>query len=344
MANPQAMFQHPVIAIQTGVEQFSFKSKLITLRLEPGDFDIIRTKIDSGVSKFTNFTNATIDQFDLADDTEIKSYQEDGKREILYSALAPDFLRKYEADLIYEDSYDKLMKFINETIGTQSTTCRSKIAEEKMANLTRDSAADEKFSRFLTRLERLAQLVSSEKIIQEFLVNKYFHSAISPSLRSFLREREKSTETPIKIAEFLDNLGKHKKVVDLNSLESSRTNKKIKELDEKIDAKFSVLHTEIKEILRNQQSQYTTSQVAEVHAVKNLKSQGQTFFDSRNETSSFHWELNRYGRPYRCRKCGLRGHRDQNCKGTDLTCRICKVVGHISTACPKREQVQMSKN
>ena len=81
MANPQAMFQHPVIAIKNGIQQFSFNSKLITLRLEPGDFDIIKTKINSEVNKFTNFTNATIDQFDLGQDAEIKGYQEDGKRE-----------------------------------------------------------------------------------------------------------------------------------------------------------------------------------------------------------------------------------------------------------------------
>ena len=28
------------------------------------------------------------------------------------------------------------------------------------------------------------------------------------------------------------------------------------------------------------------------------------------------WELNKYGKPFRCRKCGLLGHKDQNCKGT----------------------------
>ena len=50
------------------------------------------------------------------------------------------------------------------------------------------------------------------------------------------------------------------------------------------------------------------------------------------------WELNKYGKPFRCRKCGLLGHKDQNCKGTHLTCNKCQQVGHIAPAC------QMSKN
>ena len=341
MANPQAMFQHPVIAIKSGIQQFSFNSKLITLRLEPGDFDIIKTKIKSEVNKFTNFTNATIDQFDLGGDAEIKSYQEDGKREILFSALAPDFLAKYQADLIYEDTFEKLFEFICDTVGTQSTTSRSKIAEEKMANLTRDSDSGEKFSRFLTRLERLANLVSEEKTIQNFLVNKYFQKAISPSIRSFLREREKNAETPQKIADFLDKLGKNKKTVDLNSLENTGMRNEIKELNEKFDQ----FQSEIKEILRIQQSQNNPSKVAEVHVVRQLKPQAKkNVQESKAETFPPHWELNRYGKPYRCRKCGCRGHRDENCRGTDLTCRICQVIGHIAPACPKRGSNNISKN
>ena len=44
MTTPQAMFQHPVIAIQAGVQNFSLKTKPVTLKLAPGEFDKIKEK------------------------------------------------------------------------------------------------------------------------------------------------------------------------------------------------------------------------------------------------------------------------------------------------------------
>lgn len=53
-----------------------------------------------------------------------------------------------------------------------------------------------------------------------------------------------------------------------------------------------------------------------------------------------HWELNRYGAPYSCRRCGVKGHRDFNCNGTDKTCDECRQTGHIKRACPQRRTTQ----
>ena len=151
----QAMFQHPVIAIQTGIANFSLKTKPISLNLEPDEFERIKEKITQEVEKFKIFTDATIEQFDLKTDADILKYQEEGKREILLSSLAPEFVKKYQSQIIYEDTFSKLSAFITDIIGSQSAKSRRKAAEEKMRKITRDSAADEKFSRFLIRLKRL---------------------------------------------------------------------------------------------------------------------------------------------------------------------------------------------
>ena len=351
----QAMFQHPVIAIQTGIANFSLKSKPITLKLEPGEFEIIKTKINQEVEKFKIFTDATIEQFDLKTDADILKYQEEGKREILMSALAPEFIQKYRSDMIYEDTFQKLSTFVTEIIGSQSASSKSKAAEEKMGKITRDSATDEKFSRFLTRLKRLAEIVTDKTDVQSYLIGKHFNKALTPNLKIFLREKEKSSETPAKIAEFLDNLGKHKLTVDLNSLESSSTREEIHQLHDKIDS----LQNEMRALLRFQQSKTFEAETADLYALKtkaqsrhiNTPRKSVTFSQRQparptyqnNETFPPHWELNRYGRPFRCRKCGLRGHRDQNCTGTDFTCRICHKVGHIQAACPERK-IQENQN
>lgn len=351
----QAMFQHPVIAIQSGITNFSFKSKPISLHLEPGEFERIKEKINQQVEKFKIFTDATIEQFDLKDDADILKYQEEGKREILISALSPEFLKKHQSEIMYEDTFQKLNTFVTEVIGSQSAKSKSKAAREKMSKITRDSAADEKFSRFLIRLKRLAEIVTDNKDVQKFLCSQYFDEALTPNLKIFIKEKEKSSDTPEKIAEFLDNMGKHKRNVDLNSLEINSSEERINELHEKFDS----LQNEMRALLRYQQSKNYEADTAELFALKakpqrrqiqpaqktaNFKRIQPIRSNLANETFPPQWELNRYGRPFRCRKCGLRGHRDQNCTGTDFVCRICHTVGHIQAACPERNQEMTQKN
>ena len=359
MTTPQAMFHHPVIAIQTGVQNFSLKSKPISLKLQPGRFEKIKEKIIQEIEKFTTFTDATIQQFELTTDADILKYQEEGKRDIFMSALAPDFVTKYSNDIIYEDTYDKLSNFVTDVIGSQSAAAKSKEAEEKMSALTRDSDADEKFTRFLIRLERLAEIITDKADFQQYLVSKHFRRALTPSLKSLLKEREKGSETPLMIAKFLDGLGKNKRTVDLNQIEASATRDDFQQLHEELVS----FKNEMREALRFHSTRYNEIDSAELNAIKTkptanrqrpVHRQNDNFRpndkfhqnDNFRQNNNFppHWEINRYGRPFRCRKCGLRGHRDENCRGTTLICRICEEPGHIQPACPQRAQSGPPKN
>ena len=60
---------------------------------------------------------------------------------------------------------------------------------------------DEKFSSFLIRLQRLAEIVTDNTDVQKFLVNQYFDEALSPTLKAFLREREK-IQKHLKISQY----------------------------------------------------------------------------------------------------------------------------------------------
>ena len=347
-----AMYQHPVIAIQTAVQNFSLRTKPISLKLKPGEYEKIQERIGQEVAKFTSFTDATIKEFDLQANAEILKFQNDGKREILMSALAQDFLEKYQSDLHFEDTYDKLKIFVSEIIGSQSAAAKRKAAQDQLRSITRDVSSEEKFSRFHTRLERLAKMVTDEPAVQKFLIEDHFRTSLSPSLKTFLHERGKSSEEPVKIAEFLDKMEKFKRTVDLNSIEASETKKEILALNEKFDKlineKFDKLQHELHEFLKFQKAKDFDFQAIEVNALtkpKNYRIAPENRPSTeRNESFPPYWELNRYGRPVRCRKCGVRGHRDVNCKGTTLTCRICQKVGHIQPACPKNPNKLSSKN
>ena len=339
-----AMFQHPVIAIQTAVQNFSLRTKPITLKLKSGEYEKISEKITQEVKKYTSFIDATIQEFGLEADQTIKKFQEDGKRDILLSALAPDFIEKYQSEIYYEDSFEKLKNFLSEIIGTQSAKSRSKAAKDEMSKITRDSASEEKFLRFLTRLSRLANIVTDDQSVQKFLLAEHFERSLSPALKTFLHEQGKASEEPESIAKFLDKMNKYKRTVDLHSVELTETKEEIHAFMQK---KFDELQTEMRKILALQENanlQYS----AEINAINKKTTPNQNSKDRHfNDYETFppEWELNRFGRPFRCRKCGVRGHRDFDCKGTTLSCYLCKKVGHIQPACPKNQRsIAISKN
>ena len=339
-----AVFQHPVIAIQTAVQNFSLKTKPITLKLRPGEYEKISERLTQEVQKYSSFTDATIKEFGLEADKTIQKFQADGKRDILLSALAPDFIEKYQSEIYYEDSFEKLKNFVIEVIGSQSAKSRSKAAQDEMTKLTRDSASEEKFLRFFTRLSRLAKIVTDDHGVQKFLLAEHFERSLSPALKTFLHEQGKAGEDPESIAKFLDKMNKFKRTVDLHSVELTETKEEIHNF---MQEKFDQLQAEMRKILdfqRNANLQYS----ADINALaKKANSNSNSKERSRNDYETFppEWELNRFGKPFRCRKCGVRGHRDFNCKGTTLTCFLCKEVGHIQPACPKNPRsIPVSKN
>lgn len=336
------MFQHPIVAIQSGAINFSLKTKPINLKLLPSEFETVKKNVENAVEKFTNYTNATMKEFNLQSDADILKYQSEGKRDILIAALATDFLQKYASDLHYEDTYGKLLQFITDVFGSQSAAAKSKAAEEKMSTITRDSSTDEKFSRFLTRLERLAKIVTDEPKIQSFLVDRHFQKSLSPKIRNFLKEQKKTSSSSEDIAKFLDDMDKHKQSIDIHSLETNQTRDEIHALSDKFDR----LQAEMREILKFNLSQQSADAV-EVNAISNKKTNkpNQKPFMSQNghRPMRSNWEYDRWGKPVQCKKCGLRGHRTEMCRGCRLECRNCHEIGHISPVCPKNER-NTSKN
>ena len=59
--------------------------------------------------------------------------------------------------------------------------------------------------------------------------------------------------------------------------------------------------------------------------------------NNQNRASSYppHWEINRYGKPFRCQKCGILGHRTESCRGNaQITCHACNQTGRLKFVCP----------
>ena len=85
-------------------------------------------------------------------------------------------------------------------------------------------------------------------------------------------------------------------------------------------------------------------------AKQNLPRQNQPYGQNREMTNQLsrvndsdypaHWEINKYGKPFRCRKCGIIGHRTESCRGnSQVSCHNCGKIGHMKFVCQ-----ELSKN
>ena len=55
------------------------------------------------------------------------------------------------------------------------------------------------------------------------------------------------------------------------------------------------------------------------------------------------WELNKFGVPIICDKCGWKGHKTKDCWGL-IRCVNCNERGHAITICPKLTTTTKPKN
>ena len=362
---------HPIAAITQAETSFSYGTiKPIKMGISPSEFDYILKDLERKLSRYNGLVKASADAYSLTDDVEIMKMQDEGRIEIIKSAFDKEFLEEYREDIDYNKTAADLLEFIKELIGIESTEKIAERAENKLYGSTRKIATEEKFSRFLTRLNQIAKKIGDNEEINKHLVNRVFTKNLSPEIKSYLRDHDKEGKTAKEIADFLDKKEKFKKQASLNAIGISDASiQRLDRLEKTIENSFlqftTLLQNKAKETdetnydLRqaNENLKLDVNRLAAQLNTHNLKNNEQTRpthhasnrFNNRDPTKlpsnqqqigvnqyPVEWELNRYGAPYRCKRCGIRGHRDFNCKGTDKSCDECGQTGHIKPACPKR--------
>ena len=165
------------------------------------------------------------------------------------------------------------------------------------------------------------------------------------NLRQYLCDHDELDSEPLDQAKFLDKKRKNKKQIQINEIGAAQNSAFQKELMEQMANQNQVLTALTEKItqLTTQNNQLTNQNAKFEAEINKLKTTPKSVSSEAQRSQKQieprpEWELNKYGKPFRCRKCGLLGHKDQNCKGTNLTCNKCHQVGHIAPAC------QMSKN
>ena len=356
----------PAAAIEQAKNAYKFHTKIITQRSKPVDFVYAKESIEENLKRFAFLADQAIKKTDGDSKVSAEACKAYAERDIILSSLSEEFLTKHHEEIRDAKTKDALLNLLEDIIGTLTEAQIRSAAEEQLNNLTRDSENEEKFLRFYNRIERLAKnstgTTETDKHIQSHLIKKTFFRNITPKLKTFLHEHDKTGLSAKDTAAYLDKMLKYRRSVNLFNLENAEASTRMAEMAEKMDGMQKLLAT----LLENQNATKHSMDLQ----INELRSQRQTDAPKRSakmERTPFNtksaprqnnaiqntqttsqryvnpnWELNKYGKPFTCRKCGMRGHRDENCRGTNMICHICGQSGHIKYVCPQHPSKQIN--
>ena len=351
---------HPIACIQQAKQNFEYGSdKPIKTRVTPAHFTSIKSDIKNRINQFDRLTKASLVEHSLETDIELLGFQEIAKRDILHSAIDPNFLQKYSDDIEFEKTFDGLLQFISEIIGTQTEKQRISEAKAKLESISRNIEDEERFVRFLDKLKRIAEPISKNSEIKQYLITDAFNKNLNRPLRTFLHEHEKSDESIENIAAYLDRMQKYKHshinqidVVAAKKMdELCEQNQRLQTQNISIEEKLDSLKKEMQKMIVAAVAQSTMEinriETTEKQPVKTYQPEERQYpnKDQRYHRQRFNpkWEVNKFGVPITCNKCGWKGHQTKNCLGL-IRCVNCSEQGHAITICPKLKTSLNSKN
>ena len=339
-----------VIQIQKAIELFRSKKQTIKLGLSSEDAAYELSQIMKRVTKFSNVaTQLALDNKMENTNTMITSAVDEGKYEILTSALAIDFAEKYKLQLRAYESFESLKNFLETTFQSRlSKSEKLTIARKKISQVTRFSDENETFENLLSRLNTLTIEIknNSSTEVAELFKEDAFNRNLSPENKSFLLDHGYNSKTLDEQARFLDERKKYMRKLEVNHIERKDLhdqNKKIDDLTHQIAAltalvKDSCLHESPSQDpkplnLQPQLNPPAPSWPQEVNAIRP---------QNENRTrGSFRPTWSKQGQKSRCQQCGLSGHSSSHCPRTcTAVCYKCHKRGHLQAVCRSAKNLQ----
>ena len=318
------------------------------------EFRKLIEEVENEIELFDDNADSAISNFQITDETKIRKLQKRCKIKMILNALSTDFTSKF-ADQIEDLESTELIEFIKNRIGFESEKEISDAALTQIRTASRHINENEKFTEFLDRLYSYSRKMKKlDGVIKTHLVEEAFRENLTPKIKRFLLEHDKNTEEIKEIAKYLDRMQKYKKDISINEIavSSDFTDLKNEIAELKAFLKESSINTsqqlnELRDdIYKHKKEKAEIFKIAtqpKRESVRNIQNKSYQM-----ETSVFQhnpsWEYNRFGKPFRCRHCGILGHKDESCKGTNLTCGKCQKIGHTFPACPENPRRTTPKN
>jgi len=315
----------PILHLTKAAELFRFKAtRPISLGLSSKEvehaMDLIQKRLDTFEAAYKNAKTANGD----TETDAMKSILAQGMLEIVQSALGASFHDKYHAEIRQQETAKQLTEFICGIFGQLSKAEKHQRAHTDIANCSRRIHDNESFTMFLNRLIIIGKEVDDNSVVQKYIIGMEFRKNLTPALKQYLLDHNKSEDSCQEIASFLDIKMKHKSNTTVNQITSD--DKRLNTIEAKLDMLTDALCR-----VSDTKSEKSDNAPKVVNKIS-LQPKNDAKSDKRSD-----WIYNKYNKPIRCGKCGMLGHYAKICPGTcKAVCHMCQKIGHLQAACPSK--------
>lgn len=359
--------RHPIELLEA-FEHNTEPTTKITIKTNKRQLKSTITTIKSKIDRMQLVFQTSLNLHDIKSE-ERDSFEREFKatrREICLSYLDSSFRERYEDEFEDIKGSSDFYTLLNEIIGEVNPEEEAREARSRIKEISRRVDENETFSRFYTRLEKLATTASkSNETLKKHYLDEAFHSNLTPDLRRYLLDQGRSKASTKAIADYLDSMKKHEKRIEIKAVTAEETllreqvsalthqfthlpqlleNSLGTSLKSLIDAKIDNIRREFADInkiqprnepTRGNKQQPTYEQRNAINTTSHFTIQNVTTDPDQKPLRQL--ERHQDGTPITCHACGVKGHSKKNCRGT-VICRNCGQRGHIAGIC------RMSKN
>ena len=215
---------HPLVLLRGFEETYREHTPTITLKTSKRKFQDIKQQFQEDNEDMLSLLESSMLAHKIEKDSDeekkLKVKFERISLRILKSHLSNDFEERYEDELrSLKPGSDDFFKLVGEIVGTASEEDLVKEAKRKLNDISRDSENEETFSRFITRVTKLAEVASKKvKILTDHFVGECWDRNLTPEIKRYILDQGKTGETPEKTAEFLDKMKKHKRRIEVREV------------------------------------------------------------------------------------------------------------------------------
>ena len=363
--------RHPIELLEAFEDNTEPRVK-ITTKTTPRQLKSIETDVKEKLERMKLIFDSSIKAHEVKNEIKdtLEAEFKRTRRRICLSFLDATFRERYDDEFDEIKGSSDFFKLLRQIKEEQNSEEEARDARKRLNEISRRMDEEETFTRFFTRLEKLATTASKgNDVLKTHFLEESFNQNLTPDLRRYLLDQEKSTETPEKIAEYLDKMKKYKKRIEIKAIsaEDILLREQVSALTQQfasfpdvlreslgttlssmMDAKMDSFRREISNINKVQAAprqstaptnNYKHGNSFEQQQAVNTTAQFTRQANPSNQNNRNNFERQVDGTPITCHACGVKGHTKKNCRGT-VICNYCNQRGHVKAICPLR----MSKN